>query len=321
MVLEFYKDEKSACRGDTPKGFINIRDVVTVRRVVERRQCFEILCPGLGYRLIANSELEADEWTQAISRLICYKRDDPGLSNGMKSLSLTRVLGGAGHAHHLDRQRALSDSLHATLSHSYHQQQQQQQQQHQFLQPRAIPIVPPHAQHAHRSTEMHHLSHSLPTPPDSLPSPPLTSPFPPSPFHHHHQQHHMPPGGPPPGFQRQRSLEMAATPTLPSPPATSSDSSSLCSGSNTSFEGMGGAGGGGAVFEADGLENSKCVYVRMYVGRYVCIVKLVLCDQVWALREWPLYTGSLSMKVKVNSKVTFGTQPSSLYREVDTGGH
>jgi hypothetical protein len=78
---------------------------------------------------------------------------------------------------------------------------------------------------------MVHLSHSLPTPPDSLSSPPSFPTF-----------------NMPPSFQRQRSLEVA--PSLPSP-STSSDSSSMCSGSNTSFEGS------GAVFEADGMETSE----------------------------------------------------------------
>ena len=49
-------------------------------------------------------------------------------------------------------------------------------------------------------------------------------------------------------------------------------------------------------------------------------VKLVLGDHVyvWALKNLIL-TGGLCMKVKINSKVTFGTQPSGLYREVVSG--
>lgn len=230
VVLEYYKDEKSASRGDAPKGLINIRDVVTVQRVMEKKQSFEILCPGVGYRLMANSDLEADEWTQAIRNHICYKREIG--NNGVKSLSLGRVQGSntGGHGHltpplHHDRQRALSESLHATHIHpttTFHQ--------HQLLQPRSIPVV--NSSHPHHRSETHpmvHLSHSFPTPPD--PSPPSFSGF------------HLPPS-----IQRQRSLEVA--PSLPSP-STSSDSSSLCSGSNTSFE------GGGPVFEADSSETSE----------------------------------------------------------------
>ncbi len=78
VVLEYYKDERAASKGDAPKGVINIRDVVLVHRyrVADKKQSFEILCPGIGYRLMANSELEADEWTSAIQSHICYKRDD-----------------------------------------------------------------------------------------------------------------------------------------------------------------------------------------------------------------------------------------------------
>ena len=220
VILEFYKDEKAASKGDTPKGFINIHDVVTVQRVIDKKQSFEILCPGIGYRLMANSELEADEWTEAIRNHISYKRDD-----GTKSLSLTRVQGSASHNHFFsDRQRTLSDP-HPSHLHpsSFHQ--------HQLLQPRSIPIV---ATHQHRSIDaqaMLHLAHNYPTPPESLSSPTSLPTF------------HMPGS-----FQRQRSLELAAP--FPSP-STSSDSSSMCSGSNTSFE------GGGAVFEPDGMEMSK----------------------------------------------------------------
>ena len=42
----------------------------------------------------------------------------------------------------------------------------------------------------------------------------------------------------------------------------------------------------------------------------------VKLDHVWALKKWPLNTGGLCIEVKINSKVTFGTQPSGLYREV-----
>lgn len=245
VLLEFHKDEKTASNGNSPKGFINIRDVVSVHRLPGKKQSFEILCPGIGYRLSANSELEADEWTAAIRAHICYKREDV-VANGTKSLSLNRVQS-SGHAHLTpplhDRQRTMSEPHYTVQPHlqqhsmlpptfQYHHQQQ-------LLQPpRGIPIVSTHhhalQQQQHRSNETHammHFSHSLPTPPDSLPSPPSFTSFP-----------------QPPTFQRQHSLEMAASLTSPS---TSSDSSSMCSSSNTSFEGS------GAVFEADGMEMSE----------------------------------------------------------------
>lgn len=251
MLLEFYKDEKAASKGDAPKGFINIRDVVSVHRLPDKKQSFEILCPGIGYRLSANSELEADEWTAAIRTHICYKREDV-ITNGVKSLSLTRVQSAGNHQHaHLtpplqERQRTMSEPQYPLPASSHLQQQSVQQasfhhhqQQQQLLQQRGIPIVPTHhhthpQQQQHRSNEIHtmmHLSHSLPTPPDSLPSPPSFPTF------------HIPPS-----FQRQRSLEMSASLLSPS---ASSDSSSMCSGSNTSFEGS------GPVFEADGMEMSE----------------------------------------------------------------
>lgn len=98
-MLEYFKDEKAASKGDSPKGVINIRDVVSVQRVSDKKQTFEILCPGVGYRLMANSEAEADEWTETIKKFILYKRDDGNITNGMKSMSLGRVQGSPGLTH------------------------------------------------------------------------------------------------------------------------------------------------------------------------------------------------------------------------------
>lgn len=227
-----------------------------------KKQSFEILCPGIGYKLMAHSELEADEWTQAIQRHILYRRypssssSSPSLSSSspavlvpgaaMKSLSLSRVQGLPGHTHphhghHMtnpihERQLTISNShgvvgvSGATVHPSY---------QHQFFhghqQHRSVPIVLPSPQRGFVQ-----ISHSLPTPPDSV-SPPSFPTYRFSPI----------PGT---SFQRQRSTEVAPPSSLASP-STSSDSS-LCSSSNTSFEG--GGGGGGGVFEVDGLDLSKC---------------------------------------------------------------
>ena len=62
-----------------PKGSINVHDIVKVIRVADRKQSFEILCPGVGYRFMANSDVEADEWVTSISGLILYRRETPSL--------------------------------------------------------------------------------------------------------------------------------------------------------------------------------------------------------------------------------------------------
>lgn len=74
-LIEIFKDEKTAARQEPPKSFINVHYIVEVHRVVERRQSFEVLCPGLGYRFMAHSDVEADEWVHAIRGLILYRRD------------------------------------------------------------------------------------------------------------------------------------------------------------------------------------------------------------------------------------------------------
>lgn len=60
---------------ESPKSLINVHDIVEVHRVVDRKQSFEVLCPGLGYRFMANSDVEADEWVHSIRGLILYRRD------------------------------------------------------------------------------------------------------------------------------------------------------------------------------------------------------------------------------------------------------
>ena len=60
---------------ESPKGFINVHDIVKVHRITERKQSFDILCPGLGYRFMANSDVEADEWVHTIQGLILYRKE------------------------------------------------------------------------------------------------------------------------------------------------------------------------------------------------------------------------------------------------------
>lgn len=86
-VLEFYKDERSATKGDAPKGFINVHDIVEVHRIVEKKQTLEILCPGVGYRMMASSEAETDDWVEALKKLICYRKEGPSTLNRLQPVS------------------------------------------------------------------------------------------------------------------------------------------------------------------------------------------------------------------------------------------
>ncbi len=79
-ILEYFKDERSWTRREPPKGFINVRDIVEVMRVPDKRQTIELLCPGIGYRLMANSEADADDWAEAVRRLIVYRKDVRSMS-------------------------------------------------------------------------------------------------------------------------------------------------------------------------------------------------------------------------------------------------
>ena len=262
VVLEIYKDEKSVSKGDSPKGYIDIHNVVSAQRVMAgKKQSFEILCPGIGYRLMANSELEADEWMHAIQRHILYKRDayssssstltssTPGMADtsaAMKALSLNRVKSHSGHTHphHGLHMSNLVHERHLTMSNSHGlvgvsgatvHPPYQHQYFHGNHQHQSVPILLPNPQRGFVQ-----ISHSLPTPPHSV-SPPS---FP--------NYHFSPVSGT--SFPRQWSAEMGPSSSSLATPSTSSDSSSLCSSSNTSFEGGGGLGG---VFEGDGLELSK----------------------------------------------------------------
>ena len=77
-------------KGEAPKGFINVHDVVEVQRVADKKQMFEILCPGVGYRLMANSEAEADEWTETLRKLILYRKEAASLPSTHSQSSLTQ---------------------------------------------------------------------------------------------------------------------------------------------------------------------------------------------------------------------------------------
>ena len=221
-MLEYYKDEKTATKGEAPKGFINVYDVVAVQRVPEKKQMLEILCPGVAYRLTANSDLEATEWTQALSRLILYRKDN---IKPPHSLSMRRIPSSPTHMETIpERHRTLSDSSMQTHnSPSLH------------MHPKSLTIPTPSHRHSHNDHHTLHFSHS-PHTPHSLPTPPEMAASPPIIFQYH-----------PPGIQRQRSSEFPVT--LPSP-STSSDSSSMASGSNTSFDNQ-------AAFEMDRNDTSK----------------------------------------------------------------
>lgn len=193
-ILEYFKDEKAAAKGEQARGFINIHKVIEIQRMTEKKQTFELLCPGLSYRLAASSEVEANEWVEAIKRTssLGYHHDD------LRTLSLHRL-------------NTVPPPLHTFTSHSAH-----------ALSP-AHPFTVPQYSPGHASNapsflnDYSPLSHSpqthtqtflraYPTPPEST-------------VGVVHQ---------PPAFQKQNSGD-GGNP-YPSPP--SSDSSSMCSGSN-----------------------------------------------------------------------------------------
>ena len=261
VILEIYKDEKAVSKGDSCKGCIDVSSVVDAHRVlVGKKQSFEILCPGIGYRFMATSEVEADEWTRAIQRHIMYKKEVyppyhttpcfPSMSvpdAAMKSLSLSSIPSVSHsihphHGHHManqihERQMAIPGSLGVmgvagTNIHPSFQHQPQHQFFHGHHQHQSVPILFPSQRGLVQVNN--HLSG---TPPSA--SPPSFSSY-------------RFPHGSAPSFQTQRSTENGGPSSLASH-STSSESSSMCSSSNTSFEG----GGGGGVFEIDGLESSK----------------------------------------------------------------
>ena len=220
-LLEYYKDEKAAAKGaESIKGFINVHDVVDVRRVPEKKQTFEILCPGVGYRLMANSEVEADEWTEALKKLTLYRKDN------LKSLSLQRTTStptDPNEPSRDQRKRTLSDS-----SPSIHQHQDPSLAHPGSLTIPASSSSSSRPQAITTDVPTVNLSHNLPTPPEVIGvAPSLSPPTPPPPPTSSCQ--------PPPTTQILSKSAAELRAALPSP-STSSDSSSMCSGSNTSFD-------------------------------------------------------------------------------------
>jgi len=73
--LDFYKDEKAASKGEQSKGAILMEEVVEVQRTMDKKQTFEILCPGIGHKLTASSDAEADEWVEIMRKLKSYRKE------------------------------------------------------------------------------------------------------------------------------------------------------------------------------------------------------------------------------------------------------
>ena len=221
-LLEYYKDEKAAAKGaDSIKGFINVHDVVEVRRVPEKKQTFEILCPGVGYRLMANSEVEADEWTNALKKLTLYRKDN------LKPLSLQRTSSTP-----TDPTEGAKDQRKRTMSDS----SPLCQTNHSLGHPRSLAIPASSRPVVTTTTDVPtiNFSHSLPTPPENIGAPSFSPPTPPS-------------CQPPPQILSKSAAELRAA--LPSP-STSSDSSSMCSGSNASFDNQ-------SSFDGEKVDSSK----------------------------------------------------------------
>ena len=240
-LLEIYRDEKAASKPDPPKAFINVHDVVEVHRITERKQSFEVLCPGLGYKFMANSDVEADEWVQALRKLILYRREPPLVPPvPPRPPGATTYLPTSSSSHRLTQPVAIIPYPSPSSSAIFN---------HPTSQPEPLAL-----QTTHSTCSM---SGSLSTPPDpasSLLQPPSLSPQQPEVL----------------SMVRQRSAEFAP---LPSPPSTSSDSSSMCSSSNASFE--------QSTCEADG-ESSECVCVCVHVCVHVC---MCACECVWCVCE------------------------------------
>ncbi|XP_019849803.1 PREDICTED: uncharacterized protein LOC109580748 isoform X1 [Amphimedon queenslandica] len=232
--LEHYKDEKTALKGDPPKGFINVLQVVDIRKAQDKRQCFELLCPGIAHRLMANSQSEADEWVDSIRKMCIYQGED---SNG-KALSLQRLM----HQPLSGTNTPLSGSPPKLHSQSPAASRSLSVPPQPILVSQALtgnpvalygtdipPALPPPLSQSPQNTQgmLGHLQRLYPTPPESV----VTVPYP----------THAP------YLQKQNSLE--SNHPYPSPP--SSDSSSMYSGSNASFD------NGNNLDDEDGNSRSK----------------------------------------------------------------
>ena len=73
--MDIYKDEKAASKGEPTKGCIKMEQVVEVQRTNDKKQTFEILCPGIGHKFVANSEAEADDWVNVLHKLKSYRKE------------------------------------------------------------------------------------------------------------------------------------------------------------------------------------------------------------------------------------------------------
>ena len=206
--------------------------MVEVERLHDKKQSFELLCPGVAHRFMANSEAEADEWADLIRQLVSYRRD--GIRS-VSSLSLPRVPSSPGFSTPvattipLTRQLTpLSSSppMNITIPTSTH-----------------TLVIPHHSVRQDHFTLSPSPSHvtgftlipaNYPTPPETVVSPA-------------HVQVHPAPA------QRQVSTDSGNP--FPSPPS-SSDSSSMCSYSNASFDSA-------SVMDGDNeMMTSKCMYAN-----------------------------------------------------------
>lgn len=87
--MDFFKDEKTASRGEEPRNSLNVSSIVEAQRATEKKQTFDLLCPGVSHRFQTSSEAEADEWVTAVKNLIVYRKDD--LRSSSSSLILSQL--------------------------------------------------------------------------------------------------------------------------------------------------------------------------------------------------------------------------------------
>lgn len=213
---------------------------------------------------MANSEMEADEWTDALKKLTLYRKDDAATSsNNLKSLSLQRTASSPPTAADpleqvRERKRTLSDSAqqqqpppqqNLPSSSGRHQQLQQQSPNSSLtLHPSslAIPKTGGHGSFGSVATDIPtiNLSHSLPTPPENIGGVPSFSPP-------QHSAYPLPQPTPNQSSQILASKSAAELRAALPSPSTSSDSSSMCSGSNTSFDNQ------STTFEGDKSDSSS----------------------------------------------------------------
>lgn len=73
--MDFFKDEKTASRREEPRNSLSVSSIVEAQRATEKKQTFDLLCPGVSHRFQASSEAEADDWVAAVKNLIVYRKD------------------------------------------------------------------------------------------------------------------------------------------------------------------------------------------------------------------------------------------------------